>query len=144
MAAEGRDPEPKKKRKASGTKKNKIQDKEKEKPAKKMKPRNEIDDIFEEFQKKKKVKMEEEKTSPETEIFGSIQKKKKKKNNEGDTEKRNRFGVSPLSRGGERENKKPRRKTGDGLPIYSAEELGVSNPNAGGTSRCPFDCSCCF
>ena len=134
MAAEGRDPEAKKKRKASGTKRNEIQDKEKEKPAKKMKPKNEIDDIFEEFQKKKKVKME---------IFGSIQKKEKKKN-EGDTEKRDKFRVSPLSRGGDRENKKPRRKTGDGLPIYSAEELGVSNPDAGGTSLCPFDCSCCF
>ncbi|CAA6659419.1 unnamed protein product [Spirodela intermedia] len=40
--------------------------------------------------------------------------------------------------------KKPRRKTADGLAIYSAEELGVANPDAGGTPMCPFDCSCCF
>ena len=57
-----------------------------------MKPRNEIDDNSEELQKKK-AKMEEEKTSPGNEVFGSFQKKK----NQGDTEKRNKFRTSLFS-----------------------------------------------
>nr|CAD1837569.1 unnamed protein product [Ananas comosus var. bracteatus] len=36
-----------------------------------------------------------------------------------------------------------RRRTADGLLIYSERELGI-NPDAGGTPLCPFDCSCCF
>ena len=53
-----------------------------------------INDNSKEFQKKK-VKMEEEKTSLGNEVFGSFQKKKKK--NQGDTEKRNKFRASPFS-----------------------------------------------
>lgn len=37
-----------------------------------------------------------------------------------------------------------RRKTTDGIKIYSAEELRFNDPNAGGTPLCPFDCDCCF
>ncbi|CAH1444259.1 unnamed protein product [Lactuca virosa] len=38
----------------------------------------------------------------------------------------------------------PKRKTGDGLVIYSEEELGIGKADAGGTRLCPFDCDCCF
>ncbi|KAI3872623.1 hypothetical protein MKX03_037362 [Papaver bracteatum] len=39
---------------------------------------------------------------------------------------------------------RPRRKTNDGITIYSETELGVANSDAGGTRLCPLDCSCCF
>lgn len=38
----------------------------------------------------------------------------------------------------------PRKRTAEGLVIYSAEELGVGKADAGGTTLCPFDCDCCF
>ncbi|EPS63151.1 hypothetical protein M569_11638, partial [Genlisea aurea] len=37
-----------------------------------------------------------------------------------------------------------RKKTGDGLSIYTEEELGLGKDDAGGTALCPFDCDCCF
>lgn len=37
-----------------------------------------------------------------------------------------------------------RKKTEDGLTIYTEEELGLSKGDAGNTPLCPFDCSCCF
>ncbi|KAG6508304.1 uncharacterized protein C6G9.01c-like [Zingiber officinale] len=37
-----------------------------------------------------------------------------------------------------------RRRTADGLAIYSADELGWGKADVGGTPLCPFDCSCCF
>lgn len=36
-----------------------------------------------------------------------------------------------------------RRYTEDGLPIYTTEELGLSE-KGGDTDLCPFDCQCCF
>uniref|UniRef100_A0A453H5L7 DUF1764 domain-containing protein n=3 Tax=Aegilops tauschii TaxID=37682 RepID=A0A453H5L7_AEGTS len=42
------------------------------------------------------------------------------------------------------EEKRPRRRTNDGLTIYSADELGFGKADAGGTALCPFDCDCCF
>jgi hypothetical protein len=38
--------------------------------------------------------------------------------------------------------KSKRRRTEDGLLIYSAEELNVGK--GGNTDDCPFDCWCCF
>jgi hypothetical protein len=38
---------------------------------------------------------------------------------------------------------KQRRHTGDGLPIFTEEELKMDNPKAGTTPLCPFDCDCC-
>ncbi|XP_031107447.1 uncharacterized protein C6G9.01c-like [Ipomoea triloba] len=37
-----------------------------------------------------------------------------------------------------------RKRTGDGLAIYTEEELGIGKADAGGTPLCPFDCDCCF
>jgi hypothetical protein len=36
-----------------------------------------------------------------------------------------------------------KRKTIDGLKIYTEEELGLNN-GGGDTDLCPFDCTCCF
>ncbi|XP_047978562.1 uncharacterized protein C6G9.01c [Salvia hispanica] len=38
----------------------------------------------------------------------------------------------------------PRKRTADGLAVFSEEELGIGKPDAGGTALCPFDCDCCF
>ncbi|KAL8034554.1 hypothetical protein ABFX02_12G035600 [Erythranthe guttata] len=38
----------------------------------------------------------------------------------------------------------PRKKTADGLTIYTEDELGYGKSDAGGTPLCPFDCDCCF
>jgi hypothetical protein len=38
--------------------------------------------------------------------------------------------------------KKARPLTDDGLPIFTAEEMGLNK--GGDTADCPFDCSCCF
>ncbi|KAL0917457.1 hypothetical protein M5K25_012519 [Dendrobium thyrsiflorum] len=53
--------------------------------------------------------------------------------------KKNGFPVDESS-----ENRSKRRRTADGFAIYSAEELGIGNTDAGNTPLCPFDCSCCF
>ncbi|XP_042051755.1 uncharacterized protein C6G9.01c-like [Salvia splendens] len=37
-----------------------------------------------------------------------------------------------------------RKKTADGLAVFSEEELGIGKPDAGGTALCPFDCDSCF
>lgn len=39
---------------------------------------------------------------------------------------------------------RPRKRTEDGLTLYTEEELGFNKGDAGGTPLCPFDCSCCF
>ncbi len=39
---------------------------------------------------------------------------------------------------------KGRKKTEEGFNVYTEEELGMGNPNAGNTDQCPFDCQCCF
>jgi hypothetical protein len=36
-----------------------------------------------------------------------------------------------------------KRKTIDGLKVYTEEELGLNN-GGGDTELCPFDCTCCF
>ncbi|CAH9144914.1 unnamed protein product [Cuscuta epithymum] len=39
---------------------------------------------------------------------------------------------------------RPKKRTGDGFTIYTEEELGINKADAGGTRLCPFDCDCCF
>uniref|UniRef100_A0A5B7BVB8 DUF1764 domain-containing protein n=1 Tax=Davidia involucrata TaxID=16924 RepID=A0A5B7BVB8_DAVIN len=93
---------------------------------------HEIDEIF---SGKKRKKPELEKAEKPTKDVAVKLNKAKKRNNKGKGSKDSGF-VEPLSR--------PRKKTGDGLAIYTEEELGVSKADAGGTRLCPFDCSCCF
>ena len=37
-----------------------------------------------------------------------------------------------------------RKRTEDGLAIYTKEELKMNLPGSGMTDDCPFDCDCCF
>ncbi|KAK9102224.1 hypothetical protein Sjap_019478 [Stephania japonica] len=97
---------------------------------KKKKPSNEIDEIF--ASKKKKQKPKEEQPVMQKENSNAKPKEVKKKNN---GHKKDVL-PNPSSRS--------RKRTNDGLAIYTAEELGVSRADAGSTPLCPFDCSCCF
>ncbi|PON76680.1 hypothetical protein PanWU01x14_033660 [Parasponia andersonii] len=104
------------------------------------KPRSEIDEIFD---GKKRKKSEQEKTQKPIKGDAAVkpkgmkktkEKKKKKKTEKGNLGNDESFGVS---------DSRPRKKT-EGFSIYTEEELGLNNPDAGGTPLCPFDCSCCF
>ena len=105
-------------------------DVEEEKPTPAVKKStNEIDEIFAGKKKKKKPKQEQ----PEKGIEGvnsKVKNKKRIKRDEGGG-----FSDSPS---------RARKKTEDGLVLYTEEELGIGKSDAGGTPLCPFDCSCCF
>ncbi|KAK7362825.1 hypothetical protein VNO77_04949 [Canavalia gladiata] len=95
---------------------------------------NEIDEIF---AGKKRKKSEVKKTGKPDEVTKKTNKTKKKKNVKRKTDGADDGDfVDPPSR--------PRKKTEDGLSIYTEEELGMTNADAGNTPLCPFDCSCCF
>ncbi|MED6192016.1 hypothetical protein PIB30_006161 [Stylosanthes scabra] len=102
----------------------KSSQKEEEKPSQK-KAGSEIDEIF---AGKKRKKSDDEKTKKK-------KKKKKKETKEQDDNDDGGFLDKPS---------RPRKKTNDGLTIYTEDELGLNNGDAGGTPLCPFDCSCCF
>lgn len=104
---------------------------EKKEKEKEKKPVNEIEEIFRAAKKKRK-------DPPPPPLSSSAEKKANKKSP-------NKKKIKKESKNsGEEGSLRKRRKTADGLSIYSAEELGVGNPNAGGTALCPFDCSCCY
>jgi hypothetical protein len=94
---------------------------------------NEIDEIF---ARKKRKKTDVKKTGKANEATKSTDKTKKK----NDKKKPRRLDESEYV---ERPSR-PRKKTEDGLTIYTEEELGISKGDAGSTPLCPFDCSCCF
>ena len=94
---------------------------------------NEIDEIF---AGKKRKKSEMVNTGKPDEVTKKTDKTKKKKKNLKRNQSDNGKFVDLPSR--------PRKKTEDGLTIYTEEELGISNADAGNTPLCPFDCSCCF
>ncbi|KAJ3697760.1 hypothetical protein LUZ61_001465 [Rhynchospora tenuis] len=103
------------------------------------KPINEIDEIFQATKSKKR----KEKPSQETEQKESEKKAKRDGESKKGKKKGKKSGSGRVLDEGS-EAKANRRRTNDGLAIYSAEELGFGNPDAGGTALCPFDCDCCF
>lgn len=92
----------------------------------------EIDDIFGGRKKKKlEVETSEKKESPPAKKAEMVAKRKRKRSEvEG-------FSKSPKSGG-------PRKRTEDGLLVFTEDELGINKANAGNTRLCPFDCQCCF
>lgn len=96
-------------------------------------PRNPSKEIDEIFAAKKRKKPEQKQDNPIKDESVKVDKMKKKKKRVAPKEIET---VDPPSR--------PRKKTGNGLTIYSEEELGIGKSDAGGTRLCPFDCSCCF
>ncbi|XP_019192529.1 PREDICTED: uncharacterized protein C6G9.01c-like [Ipomoea nil] len=95
---------------------------------KKLKCGSEIDEIFAGKKRKKPEKVED--------VVGEPKKEAMKNNKRKDS----KVGKENGSTGGLR----CRKRTGDGLVIYSEEELGIGRADAGGTPLCPFDCDCCF
>ncbi|CAN8299340.1 unnamed protein product [Cochlearia groenlandica] len=91
----------------------------------------EIDDIFAGRKKKKQPVVEIAETKPE------VAKNKTKM-------KRKRNDFDGFSSNGNHTRNRPRKRTEDGLVVFTEEELGVNKANAGYTRLCPFDCNCCF
>lgn len=109
---------------------------EEEKPSSVQKKRvSEIDEIFA-GQKRKKSEAEKVE-KPDEDVNKKPKKTKKKKNIKKKTKE---------SDGGDFADppSHPRKRTEDGLVIYTEEELGINKSDAGSTPLCPFDCSCCF
>ncbi|KAI3778856.1 hypothetical protein L2E82_08243 [Cichorium intybus] len=104
----------------------------------------EIEDIF----SKKRKKPEPQKIKKKEGVSGNLDKErgKDRKYDEplGRKKLKNKSGGSNVEMFEKEESSRPKRKTGDGLVIYSEEELGIGKADAGGTRLCPFDCDCCF
>ncbi|KAG8062214.1 hypothetical protein GUJ93_ZPchr0003g17155 [Zizania palustris] len=105
---------------------------------------NEIDDIFQAT--KSSSKKRKPRQQGEEEAVGA--KRPKERPEEGKKSKKGKKGSKGKDRDTdddeEGEEKRPRRRTADGLAIYSADELRFGKVDAGGTPLCPFDCDCCF
>ncbi|CAN7032341.1 unnamed protein product [Brassica rapa subsp. trilocularis] len=88
----------------------------------------EIDDIFGGRKKKKKVEVEmnEKEEAP-------VKKARVAKRKRSEVE-----GFNSNQKTG------PRKRTEDGLLVFTEDELGINKANAGNTPLCPFDCQCCF
>ncbi|WVZ60210.1 hypothetical protein U9M48_010261, partial [Paspalum notatum var. saurae] len=117
-----------------------------DKKPKKKKARDEIDEIF---SAAKAAKKRNPPQREEAEAHGAKRKKPKERDDAGSSKKKSN--KTPGSKGKGRvadddeeeeevEEKRPRRRTADGLAIYSAAELGFGKADAGGTPLCPFDC----
>ncbi|XP_022142164.1 uncharacterized protein C6G9.01c [Momordica charantia] len=91
---------------------------------------SEIDEIFAGKKRKKPEVEKAEKPKLDTSDRPKMKNKKKR-----ETVSKDGFSDPPS---------RSRKRTGDGLAIYTEEELGFGNADAGGTPLCPFDCSCCF
>ncbi|XP_011097115.1 uncharacterized protein C6G9.01c [Sesamum indicum] len=112
---------------------------EKEKPLKPKKMGSEIDEIFAGKKRKRPEREKNLTTEKPAKVSAANAKSHDKmrivKNGKGKVSKENQFTDTPS---------RSRKKTADGLAIYTEDELGIGNPEAGGTSLCPFDCNCCF
>ncbi|KAG9157321.1 hypothetical protein Leryth_004958 [Lithospermum erythrorhizon] len=104
------------------------------KPSASKKAVTEIDEIFADGKKRKLVKENEASEVP------NVKKKMKKSKKSFD---KGKIGIENVG-GFKDEPFRPRKKTGDGLKVYTEDELGLANDNSGGTRLCPFDCDCCF
>uniref|UniRef100_A0A6N2KZZ6 Uncharacterized protein n=1 Tax=Salix viminalis TaxID=40686 RepID=A0A6N2KZZ6_SALVM len=92
-----------------------------------MKAGNEIDEIFSAKKRKKPEQKKVDKANVNGEEKPKLTTKKKKKSKEDEKGR----STDPPSRS--------RKKTEDGLTIYTEEELGFSKSSGGGTALCPFD-----
>lgn len=108
---------------------------EKKLPSSAKKTNDEIDEIF---ASKKRVKGDRVKSDKRGDALSVGAKKMKKKNIKGRGEGDNVNGVASEW------SSRPRKRTGDGLAVYTEDELGTNKEDAGSTPLCPFDCSCCF
>jgi hypothetical protein len=114
----------------------------------KQKAKDEISEMFSAAKASTKRKPQQQ----QQEAAQGRNRKKSKEGCEEGSSKKKRIKTTPGCKGKKRDlyedgdevDKRPRRRTADGLAIYSAEELGFGKSNAGSTPLCPFDCDCCF
>ncbi|XP_068339552.1 uncharacterized protein C6G9.01c-like [Pyrus communis] len=123
-------------------------------PSSAKKPISEVDKTS---SAKKRKKPETEKAEnpvssakkPVSEIDEIFAAKKKKKTETGKAEKRKENAIEKPEKPKTKEEDKGIRDGGfgrrqDGLMVYTEDELGINNADAGNTPLCPFDCSCCY
>lgn len=103
-------------------------------------PRDEIDEIFAATGKKRKKLDDDKEKRPRKKDSAVKDAKSKRASKISANEKLN----SKKNDESKKENGGLRKRTGNGLAIYTEEELGIGNADAGGTPLCPFDCDCCF
>ncbi|KAI3451716.1 hypothetical protein Pfo_008381 [Paulownia fortunei] len=103
------------------------------------KMRSEIDEIFAGKKRKRLEKEKKADTEKPAKVFAA------------NTKSHDKTKIGKLSKGNAIEGNSSadrtsrlRKKTADGLTIYTEEELGIAKPDAGGSPLCPFDCDCCF
>lgn len=124
-------------KKKSKSKPNPNPAKKEERKVEKPLPKKALSEIDEIFSGKKRKKADEVAQNPsgEDKLAEKIKKKKQRNKNDQGREGFDGFAESVS---------KSRKKTEDGLSVFTEEELGLNKSDAGGTALCPFDCSCCF
>ncbi|CAN1340297.1 Uncharacterized protein C6G9.01c [Linum perenne] len=110
----------------------------------KKKAVNEIDKIFSGKKRKDQSQGRKKRKSQSQEKIDSSSELKKTKSTEKKGKKKKSFQEEEERRFTGTGGGKSRRKTADGLTIYTEEELGMTKSEGGGSSLCPFDCDCCF
>lgn len=130
------------------------------KKTKSKKPKTEHESNVVEEEKKGSVKPKKM-GSEIDEIFAAKKRKRLENEKKGEDEKPGKVvatNVRPLDKRNRKSSKtrsfeqnsfadrisQQKKKTADGLTIFTEEELGIGKPDAGGTALCPFDCDCCF
>lgn len=91
-----------------------------------------IDDIFGQLKTKKEAAAAEKRDQEEQEALLMLIQRASDKSENNSVALRSQSKKDPK-----------RRYTEDGLPIYTTEELGLSE-KGGDSDLCPFDCQCCF
>ena len=125
-----------------------VQEQKKQHPTKRT--RDEIDEIFASKKKQSKKSDNQKPTSKKPAKESDHDKMMTKKNNTGkrntskNGSRRENGGSDPPAAATGGAGRRLRKKTGDGLAIYTEGELGIGRADAGGTPLCPFDCDCCF
>lgn len=124
----------------------KVQEQKKQQSTKRT--RDEIDEIFASKKKQSEKSVNQKPTSKRPAKDSDHDKMMMKKNNtskkntsKNGTTRENGGSDPPAAAGAKR---RPKKRTGDGLVIYTEEELGIGRADAGSTPLCPFDCDCCF
>ncbi|KAF6138213.1 hypothetical protein GIB67_011053 [Kingdonia uniflora] len=99
------------------------------------KARNEIDEIFSSQKKRKKLEAEAQEAEKRKEDDRRTKAKKMNLKKKSKSSKEDAFHEPPS---------RERKRTVDGLTIFTEEELGFGKSDAGSSGLCPFDCTCCF
>ncbi|MCO5583970.1 hypothetical protein L7F22_037888 [Adiantum nelumboides] len=105
----------------------------------------EIDEIFSRGKAKRKTEEAAEEVGKDDRLGADAPPKKKKKTSQSNEKQKSSASNNQEEAVGKSSlPSRPRKKTNEGLSVYTEDELGWNRKDAGGTPLCPFDCSCCF